>query len=96
MTTNTKRPLILLALVAGILVIPAVAMQFSAEVVWTGGDFIVAGLLLLSTVALIELLLRFVKNRLWRIALVGLVLFTLFIVWAELAVGLFGSPWAGS
>jgi hypothetical protein len=54
------------------------------------------GILLLVTGLLCELVLRRVKSLTNRIIICGIVLFTLFLVWAELAVGIFGTPFAGS
>lgn len=36
------------------------------------------------------------RDTLRRLIVVGVVLFIMFLVWMELAVGLFGIPWAGS
>jgi len=63
-------------------------MQFTNEVNWTGFDFIVAGILLTGTGLVIELVLRKVKSRRMRIIVCLVVLFILFLVWAELAVGI--------
>lgn len=96
MKTQEKRLGILLTIPIILLIIPAVAMQFSNEVSWTAFDFIVAGILLFGTVALIELGLRKLKERKYRILFVLVILCALFIIWAELAVGIFGTRFAGS
>ena len=84
--------LIGIVLAAGLLLlIPFIAMQFSAEVNWSLFDFIVAGILLLGTGLLLELVLRKVKNSRQRIMLCIAILAGLFLVWAELAVGIFGT-----
>jgi drug/metabolite transporter superfamily protein YnfA len=71
-------------------------MQFRSDVVWSTFDFIAAAILLLSTGLSIELILRKIKTTKFRImAFVVLVLF-LFLIWAELAVGIFGSPFSGN
>ncbi|MDM1049109.1 hypothetical protein [Sphingobacterium hotanense] len=79
-----------------LLCIPIVAMQFTNEVNWNAIDFLVAGILLFGSVFIIDLLWRNVKNK--RNFWIGtaIVLFLLIILWAELAVGIFGSPIAGS
>lgn len=82
--------------VALLLLIPFTAMQFTDEVNWTAFDFIVAGVLLLGTGLLVELLLRKIRNKNYRIAAVVVLLALLFLVWAELAVGIFGTRFAGS
>jgi hypothetical protein len=79
-----------------LLLVPFVAMQFSDEVKWTPFDFMVVGVLLFGTGFLCELVLRKVKTRQTRIIMVAAILLLLFLVWAELAVGIFGTPFAGS
>lgn len=82
--------------VAFLLLIPFIAMQFTSEVDWGPFDFIVAGVLLFGTALLIELVLRTVRSTRARILLCAALLLGLFLVWAELAVGIFGTPLAGS
>ena len=82
--------------VALLLFIPFLAMQFTTEVKWSPFDFVVAGILLLGTGLLCELVLRKVHNSKYRVAIVLAILAALFLVWAELAVGIFGTPFAGS
>ena len=63
---------------------------------WKPGDFLTVGLLLLSTGLSCELVLRSVKSFKKRILFCGAILFALLLIWAELAVGIFGTPFAGS
>jgi|TARA_B110000259_G_C13853367_1_gene337768 hypothetical protein len=93
---KNKRLIAILLSVLILLLIPFVAMQFTNEVNWNIADFIIMGILLLLTGLLCELVLRRVKSLTNRIIICGIVLFTLFLVWAELAVGIFGTPFAGS
>ena len=81
--------------VAVLLSIPLIAMQFTSEVNWDITDFIVMGILLLCTGFVCELVLRRVKTARNRIIICGVVLFAFLLVWAELAVGIFGTPFAG-
>ena len=81
---------------AALLAIPIVAMAVTDEMKWGIFDFIVAGVLLFGTGLVIEAALRMLPSfKLRLIAVVG-ILAALFLVWAELAVGIFGSPFAGS
>lgn len=96
MKTKNKRLVGILATIVLILFIPLIAMQFTDEVKWTFSDFIVAGVLLLSTGFLGELVLRVVKNIEYRIILCVVILIMFLLTWAELAVGIFGTPFAGS
>jgi hypothetical protein len=96
MLTQNKRLISIVLTVALLLLIPLIGMQFSDEVDWSGSDFVIMGTLLLGTGLLFELIMRNVKTTQNRIIL-GIVLFAaLFLVWAELAVGIFGTPFAGS
>lgn len=70
-------------------------MQFTDEVNWTLFDFIAAALLLLGTGLMCELALRKVNKIRHRIALCMAILALLLLIWAELAVGIFGIPISG-
>lgn len=91
-----QRITIILSVIAIILSIPFIAMQFTNEVKWTINDFIAAGSLLLITGLAIEIVIRNVKTITLRNLLFAIILLILFLVWAEMAVGIFGSPIAGS
>ena len=93
---KNKRLIGIVVAVALLLLIPFLAMKFTGEVNWTPIDFITAGVLLLGTGLAIELVLRNVKKLRYRLAICAAILLGLFIVWAELAVGLIGTPFAGS
>ena len=89
--TTSKRSLRprLWGLAFSLLLIPAIAMQFTAEMNWGPEDFI-AGAVLIGLAGLgIELALRLFRSP--RARLVGMagVLFLFVLVWAELAVGIF-------
>lgn len=79
-----------------LLLVPFIAMQFTDEVAWSSSDFVIMGGLLLGTGLLIELVIRKVKKTGYRIAICGAVLATFVLIWLELAVGIFGTPFAGS
>ncbi|MES2760855.1 MAG: hypothetical protein V4677_01560 [Bacteroidota bacterium] len=93
---KNKRLIIILATVATLLSVPLIAMQFTNEVKWTVFDFVVMGILLSGTGLLIDLVLRKVTKTSTRILVCGAVLLVFLITWAELAVGVFGTPFAGS
>jgi Trk-type K+ transport system membrane component len=86
---QNKRLIGILLTAALLLLIPLIAMQFTDEVNWTLPDFIAAGVLLLGTGLLCELVLRKVKKTKLRIAIFLVILATLLLIWAELAVGIF-------
>ncbi len=93
---KNKRLPIILATAAILLFIPFIAMQFTNEVNWSIFDFAIMGGMLTGTGLLIELTLRLVKSWQNRLIICGVVLVLFLLVWAELAVGIFGSPFAGS
>jgi len=93
---ENKRLKIILTAVAILLLIPFIAMQFTDEVSWTILDFVVMGILLLSTGFLCELTIRKVNKIRHRIAICIAILAAFILIWAELAVGIFGTPFAGS
>jgi hypothetical protein len=56
---------------------------------WTLPDFVGAGALLLGTGLMCELAIRKIKKIKYRIAICAVILAVLFLIWAELAVGIF-------
>ena len=81
--------------VVAILIAPLIAMQFTGEAHWTAFDFAVAAALLGATALAIELAIRMIGRPTWCVAAVLAILLALVLVWAELAVGVFGTPFAG-
>ncbi len=96
MTANNNRLTIILLAAGLLLLLPLVAMQFTNEVNWTVSDFMIAGILLFGTGGLIELTIRKINQVSLRVWVIFGILLVLFLVWAELAVGIFGTPFAGS
>ena len=96
MTGQNKRFSIILLASVLLLLIPLVAMQFTAEVNWTAGDFVVGGVLLFGAGLLAELAMRKIKKFSHRIVLGVTILVLLLFTWVELAVGILGTPFAGS
>jgi DMSO/TMAO reductase YedYZ heme-binding membrane subunit len=95
-TNVTYRLAITCGIVAILLLIPLVAMQITGEVNWDLFDFVVMGVLLLLTGLGIEMVTRKVKSTNLKIGLCLGILLLLLLIWAELAVGIFGTPIAGS
>lgn len=93
---KNKRWLIIIAALESLLLIPLIAMLFTSEVDWSYTDFIVFGVLLLVVGLLTEFTLRIIKNKRWRIILIAFIILAFLLLWAEMAVGIFGSPIAGN
>lgn len=79
-----------------ILLAPLLAMQFTDEVNWDLLDFTVAGSLLVGTGLIYVLASRMLSNARSRVVLVFALAVVLLLVWAELSVGIFGTPFAGT
>ena len=79
-----------------LLVIPLIGMCITEEINWSPFDFIIMGVLILSVSIGINFTLnktKNLKNRIIYIVILGLLFL---LIWAELAVGIFGSPFAGN
>ncbi len=93
---NKKRLVIIFAIVGLLLLIPLIAMQFTNDVDWKFSDFLIMGILLSGTALLGDLVICKVKSLRYRIIMCCILLILFFLIWAEFAVGLFGTPIAGS
>ncbi len=82
--------------VPALLAIPAIAMLFTSDVRWSMADFLVAAVLLAATALLADVIVRSSRSLRMTAILLGLLLSAALLVWIELAVGLVGSPFAGS
>ena len=78
-----------------LLLIPLITMQFTDAVNWTLFDFVIAGALLLGTGLTCEFVIRKINRIKVRIAICVALLLILLLIWAELAVGVFGTPFSG-
>ena len=70
--------------------IPLIAMQFTNQVIWSVGDFIVMAMLLYGTGVLCEFAIRRITTISDRYLAFVLILLLCLFIWAELAVGVFG------
>ena len=93
---KNRRLIIIFATIVVLLLIPLIAMQFTSEVNWEATDFIVMGGLLTVVGLMIELIMRKVKSVNAKTLIIGIVIIAFLLIWAELAVGVFGTPFAGS
>ena len=78
------------------LFIPLIAMHYSDEVHWTLIDFAIMGVLLLVVGMWTQRVVKRVKSFPRRATYIIFVILLFLLVWAELAVGIFGSPLAGN
>jgi hypothetical protein len=96
MRIQDKRLVGIMIAVGVLLSVPFVATRFTGEVNWSLFDYIAAAILLLGTGLACEFVLRKVPGTMYRLGICAVLLLALFIVWAELAVGVFGTRFAGS
>ena len=91
-----KRLFYRLVSVWSLLLLPWIGSLWTEEVQWKLGDYCIAAILLGSLVVIVELILSFTLHRKYKTLFIALSIFFFVLVWVELAVGLFGSPFAGS
>lgn len=94
--TQKQKTITIYALPLALLCIPLLGNVLSKEFNWSASDFLVAGALLFTTAFMINLVRSKIKKQSHRILICIVILLTLALIWAELAVGIFGSPFAGS
>lgn len=93
---KNKRLYIILLSIPLLLLIPFIAMQFTNEVNWSVSDFAIMGSMLLITGLICDWIFKRVKSLKYRLMICSVMLILFLLLWAELAVGIFGSPIAGS
>ncbi len=71
-----------------LLAVPFIAMQFSPELNWGPGDFLMAAILLAALWAGVKLALRLSRRPMGRILGVAACALAFLTIWAELAVGI--------
>ena len=92
-----SKPIIRIALVTTfLLLIPLVAMLFTDEMIWNLADFVIAGVLLFGTGLALKFMAKKLTNRVIRVVTGVAIVAVLLVIWAELAVGIAGTPLAGS
>ncbi|MCJ8191338.1 hypothetical protein [Sphingomicrobium aestuariivivum] len=76
-------------LALALLLAPAVAMQFSDEVRWGPGDFVIFAMLLGLVGLAVELIVARIRSGSTRALAIIAALLGFLYIWAELAVGIF-------
>lgn len=90
---NPWRPVVW-GLAGGLLLLPAIAMQFTPEVAWTAFDFTIFGAMLLAACGTYELAAWISDNRVYRAAAGLAVIAGFLLTWINLAVGIIGDEHA--
>ena len=94
--TQKQKTTVIYALPALFLCIPVIGNLISKEFNWSVIDFGIAAVLLFGTAFLIDFIQRIIKNKTYKILFCTAIVLLLMLTWAELAVGLFGTPFAGN
>ncbi len=77
------------SVIAGLLLLPLIAMQFTDDVQWTAFDFMAMGALLGGAGLLIELVAWKVRKPAHRLLLAAGIVGVVLVIWVEAAVGIF-------
>lgn len=86
----------ILQIVGLLLLIPMIAMQLTDEVNWSFFDFIIMGIMLSITGLALGIIIKKVKYHKYRNIFIAIIIIIFLFIWAELGVGLFGTPFAGN
>lgn len=78
-----------------VLMIPLITMWPLDEFDWGFADFVIAGAMIFGTGLLLDYVARKMDKKYRLLAVIGIIL-AFFLLWAELAVGIIGTPFAGS
>jgi len=79
-----------------LLLIPLIGMTITDEINWSPFDFIIMGFLLTLLGIGINFVINRTKNFKNRILYIGILVLIFLLTWAELSVGIFGTPFAGN
>lgn len=93
---KTKALLIITSITLLILLFVFVAMRYTDEVNWTIGEFLIAGILIFEVGLMINYTNRRAKKSRMRLLFYIILAIVLILIWAELGVGILGTPFAGS
>jgi hypothetical protein len=81
---------------AALLLVPAVAMRFTAEVNWSVLDFAFAAIMLAMAGGAAEIFVRRANGRAYMAGAALMIFGAFFLVWVNLAVGIIGSEQNGA
>ena len=85
----------ILSVVGLLLLIPMIAMQLTDEVNLSFFDFIIMGVMLSIICLTIGIIIKKIKYFKYRNIFITMIVIIFFLIWAELGVGLFGTPFSG-
>ena len=83
-------------IVGFLLLIPIIAMQLTDAVNWSFFDFIIMGIMLSITGLALGIIIKKIKYYKYRNIFIAIIIMVFLLIWAELGVGILGTPFAGS
>lgn len=92
---NLKRTTRFILATEAVLVLPLIATLFTEEIDWDVADFVIASILLAVFGYALSLIIN-KSNNVIRIIIGLLIAAIIVLIWAELAVGIFNTSFAGS
>ncbi len=94
---TSKQKLIRIAsAVFALLLIPLIFTHLTSEVNWNPGDFLIAGVLLFLLGLCLQFAADKISQTMYRYSVFAAIIFLFVIIWMELAVGIFGTLFAGA
>lgn len=90
-----KNLLFLVITTIALLLIPLIAMQWTSDVNWTAADFFIMGAMIVGFGSVLVVYMEVARSRKQKILFTVIMLILFALIWAELSVGIFGTPFAG-
>ncbi len=79
-----------------LLTLAGLSIPFIGNWPWTVSDYVIMGVLIMSIGLLYELMARLMRSTRQRVIVASILFLVFILIWGELAVGLFGTPFAGN
>lgn len=96
MMTKQQKTALIFAIPSLLMVAAFVANNFAEGFNWTVSDFLIAAFLLFGTASFIYMIVNSKLSVRAKTMISIVIVLILMVIWVEMAVGLFGSPIAGS
>lgn len=96
MMISKRSSLKLLGITLLLMLIPLMANWLNNEFHWKFGDFILMGAMIYGLGLITLILMNVVKNKILRLIVTGIFFLLFLLIWVELAVGIFDTPFGGS
>jgi hypothetical protein len=93
---SKRSSLKLLGITLLLMLIPLMANWLNNELHWKFGDFILMGAMIYGLGLISLILMNVIKNKILRWIVTGLFFLLFLLIWVELAVGIFDTPFGGS